>query len=327
MQARRVGVTLPSVLGYGVSSMSVEAERRNADLFVAHSEPAMWVANRLLRSGRRVGVDMEDWYSEDYAVPGDHSRPRAYLRRLEGSVLRQAVHSTTTSVAMSEALAGAFGCRPPAAIYNAFPFGERSTIDGKNLDRPSRGAPSLHWYSQTLGPRRGLEQLAAALPIMKKVEIHLRGTSKPGFRDWMISAVPHDWRGHIHFHELVPSTEVISRIAEHDIGYAGEMTHCRSRDLTVTNKILHYMLGGLAVVASATSGQREVAQGSGEAIRLFDPESPQSLAAAVNALVDSPDLLARARRDALEAAERRFCWERQADRLLESVAHALVARR
>jgi len=42
---------------------------------------------------------------------------------------------------------------------------------------------------------------------------------------------------------------LLSRIAEHDIGFAGEMKHCRSRDLTVTNKILQYLLAGIAVVA------------------------------------------------------------------------------
>jgi len=54
----------------------------------------------------------------------------------------------------------------------------------------------------------------------------------------------------------VDGDDLLSRIAEHDIGFAGEMPHCRSRDLTVTNKILQYLLAGLAVVASGTAGQR-----------------------------------------------------------------------
>ena len=62
---------------------------------------------------------------------------------------------------------------------------------------------------------------------------------------------------------------MLSRIAEHDIGFAGEQNYCRSRDLTVTNKILHYLLGGLAVIASDTAGQRQIAAQAGEAVRVY----------------------------------------------------------
>ncbi len=59
-------------------------------------------------------------------------------------------------------------------------------------------------------------------------------------------------------HPLIPANELLSRVAEHDIGLALELRQPDSRNLTVTYKFLHYLLAGLAVVASDTAGQSEV---------------------------------------------------------------------
>jgi glycosyltransferase involved in cell wall biosynthesis len=124
-------------------------------------------------------------------------------------------------------------------------------------------------------------------------------------------------------HGLVSNAELLSRIAEHDIGFAGETPLSRSRDLTVTNKILHYLVAGLAVVASDTTGQREVAAQAPGGVFLYPSGDASALAARLDALLGSADALGRAKKAALDAAERTFCWERQEKALLESIKRAL----
>jgi hypothetical protein len=75
--------------------------------------------------------------------------------------------------------------------------------------------------------------------------------------------------------------------------------------------ILHYLLGGLAVVASNTAGQREVAEQARGAVFLYHPGDPNSLAEAFNALFASTEKLNHVKDTALRAAEQTFCWERQ----------------
>ena len=186
-------------------------------------------------------------------------------------------------------------------------------------------APSIHWYSQTLGQGRGLEDLLASLPHIKHaVEIHLRGQSTNDFQEWLRKRLPEAWRARVFVHDLISNDELLSRIAEHDIGFAGEMKYCRSRDLTVTNKILHYLLAGLAVVASDTVGQCEVAEQACGAVRIYPSGDPQALAEKLNALLASTDELQSAKAAALKAAEQTFCWERQSPVLLQSVNSALA---
>lgn len=311
-------------LGLCGPELLVQALRDRADFYSVHLEQALWVGKRLMRAGCRVGIDMEDWYSEDLLPAAQEARPIGLLRSLEGDLLRSAKCSSCPSQAMSETLGKEFECPPPTVIYNAFPWADRRSIDGKARDRLDHRVPSIHWYSQTLGNGRGLEDLVAALPHVKcKGEIHLRGNPMDGFEQWLATRVPVNWRKHVFIHRQVANEELLSRVAEHDIGFAGEMKFCRSRDLTVTNKILHYLLAGLAVVASDTAGQREVAGQSEHAISLYRAGDPMSLAEQLNGLLENPERLGRAKFDALRAAERIFCWERQAPKLLKGVEIAL----
>jgi glycosyltransferase involved in cell wall biosynthesis len=344
----RTGCETHWQLGYFVSALQKAVRRSRADLFIAHLEQALWVVSRVQEqtaqrgTGKpagtnlnshlslwncRLGVDMEDWFSEDLPPEARRRRPIRLLRSSEQKVLRCAVHTTCTSRAMSEALASEYGCRPPAVVYNAFPWSDRGAIDGRCKDRLNRSVPSVHWYSQTLGSNRGLDDLLCALPrVEHEAEIHLRGKPVAGFASWLDSRVPEEWRKRIFIHELVSNDELLSRIAEHDIGFAGEQRYCRSRDLTVTNKILHYFLGGLAVIASDTAGQCEIAAQVGDAMQLYPVGDWSMLAKHLNFWLESRERLTVAKAESLRAAENTFSWERISPRLIQSVGQALGRR-
>jgi glycosyltransferase involved in cell wall biosynthesis len=312
-------------LGYAVSALRRAAKNGKADLWIAHADQGLWAVANGSVAKVPFGFDMEDWLSEDTAPEMRRHRPVKLLRNLEHDVLRSAAHTTCPSRAMSDALAAEYDCRPPEVIYNAFPWSDRATIDGQIKDRRDRSLPSIHWYSQTLGSDRGLGDLFAALPrIDRDVEVHLRGKPAAGFQEWMAAHLPKAHRNRIFIHGQVSNDELLSRIAEHDIGFCGELQFCCNRDLTVTNKILHYLLAGLAVVASDTAGQREVAEKAKDAVRIYASGNPVTLATQLNLLLCKPELLRESKAAALHVAERTFCWERAAPILLRSVELALT---
>ncbi len=321
---RRFGVSSPRRLGYAASEMRRYALRHPADLTIVHNPQGLWVGVELLRHGRKIAVDFEDWYSEDL-LPQDRSGYTAeLLRRLEAIVLRGAAYSSTTSRRLSEALASSYQCVPPVVLYNSFSWAERASIDGEARDRVDPGLPSVCWFSQVVGPGRGLEALMDALPSVNvPFEIHLRGNARPAYRDALLTRAPQVWRDRIHFHDQVPHAELLSRLAEHDLALAGELPDCRSRALTITNKVLQYLLAGVPVLASDTEGQREVAERANGAVALFAAGDSESLAAAIDRMLSNPELLREAREKAALAAERHFCWERAAPMLLDQVRRAL----
>jgi glycosyltransferase involved in cell wall biosynthesis len=325
--AHRVGGwSSPALLGHTARNMLRQALASQADLYIAHSEPGLYVARQLLRRNRRVGVDMEDWFSQDLLPEARRDRPVRLLQLLERELLAAAACSFCPSQAMAAALAEAYCCRPPTAVYNAFAWSDRQKLDASVEDRRDPGIASVYWFSTTIGRGRGLEDLLAALPLVKcDMEVHLRGNCASGFAEWARGKIPERWRDKVFFHGLIDNHDLLPRIAEHDIGFAGEQTYCRSRDLTVTNKILHYLLGGVAVIAGDTAGQREVARAAPGAIITYQPGDAPALAGALNALLGSPQRLQRAKAAALAAAEKTFCWERQEGSLLEAAAQATGA--
>jgi glycosyltransferase involved in cell wall biosynthesis len=321
---RYLGIENAWQLGSSIVELAKQAKMAKADYYIAHLEQAAWVGARLTRSGARVGIDMEDWYSDDLPPEARKYRPLRLIRSLEGDLLTMGTHSTCTSHVMGEALAREFGCRPPIVVYNTLPWSDRNSIDGLFKDRQDRTIPSVHWFSQTLGHGRGLEDLVAALPMLKhKAEIHLRGSPAKGFEDWLAQRMPSSWRGRVVVHGLVSNAELLSRIAEHDVGFAGETPVIPSRNLTVTNKILYYLLAGLAVVASDTAGHREVAAKAPGGVFLYPSGNAGALAARLDTLLESAHVLGEAKKAALGASERTFCWERQEKVLINSVSHAL----
>src|SRR5262249_49367102 len=72
---RRGGEQRPRQRGFGIDRMSRVALHLPADLYIAHSELGLEVGRRLLGAGRRVAVDMEDWFSEDLLPEARQQRP------------------------------------------------------------------------------------------------------------------------------------------------------------------------------------------------------------------------------------------------------------
>jgi glycosyltransferase involved in cell wall biosynthesis len=240
--------------------------------------------------------------------------------------MRECVYRLTTSHALAEALAEAYDADKPAVIYNAFPAAERENIDGKIRDRRDLSLASLHWFSQTIGPGRGLEVLFRSLQyIDSPAELHLRGNYSGDTRQWIESLLPPEWKNHVLLHETVANAELASRISEHDIGLALELPYCLNKQLTISNKMFQYLASGLAVIATDTLGQREVFGRCPDIGLLVASGDPQALAGAIASLIRNREKLAKARSAALCAAQERFSWEGQAGALLHEAEKALSA--
>jgi glycosyltransferase involved in cell wall biosynthesis len=299
---------LPERFGTCPLEMVRHARRLRPDLVIAHSEAALWAASQLRRDGFTVGVDMEDWFSRDLPEAARRRRPVAELEHLERDLLANSTYALATSQAMAAALAQAYRVPRPVVVRNVFP-----------LDSPppprSWARPRVHWFSQTIGPGRGLELLFSALPSLEpRFDIVLRGDLPHRYRPWVEAAVPGPWRPHLRIEETVPSQELHSAIGRNDIGLALETAAIPSRDLTITNKLFQYLNAGLAVIATRTAGQVEAmagAPGAGLLIR----EDPTELADALHRFTSDEALLAESRAHARLAAEQCYCWELERDRL------------
>lgn len=316
---RRRGIVLPDVLGYGTGALLAHARTNGADLSIFHSEGGLRGAVNLHRAGRRVGFDFEDWFSRDMPDEQRAARPIAALQKMEASVLQFGPYVLTTSHVMADALAHAYGGPAPSVIYNTFP---QVSLPAPRTHESS--PVSLHWFSQTLGPGRGLEPLFDALPQLDfPWVLHLTADDPARYRDALVARLPGDIRKRVHVTPTVPNADLPASIAQHDIGLALDVSTIPSRNLTITNKLFQYMQSGLAVVASDTAGHLEalrLAHGAGE---VFESGNPQAIAAAIGRLGASASRLAAAKAAARDAALSTFSHERQVPTYAALAARAL----
>ena len=320
----RTGRVSADLFGYGTSRMEANAIQEKADLAIFHSEGGLWVAQSLRRVGRRVGMDFEDWFSEDLPPAKHTGRPIMALKKLEAAALNFGPYVLATSHAMANALATAYAGPAPSVIYNTFPIVD-APVSPRLFQERTSGRVSLHWFSLFLGPDRGLETLVAALPLLSADwTLHLRADDPGNFRAQLLANLPAALTSRVEFHPTVPNAELPSRIAEHDIGLALDVCAIPSRNLTVTNKLFQYLQAGLAVVASDTAGHREIleqAEGAGE---IYVAGDSISLAAAISRLCDNATRLSTAQRAARLAGETVFAHERQQSIYAELIQRALA---
>ena len=304
------------------SSLLRFARAHPADLTIAHTEIPIWAAQSLIREGRRVAVDIEDWYSQDLMFADRRSRPLRLLRHAEDFVLNHAAYSSATSESMATALAEAYHCVRPVVIRNTFPLQPVSRTDRPVGDEP----PAFIWFSQTVGPGRGLELFAAAWAQTKTPSrLLLLGDVRSGYREHLLSRIPATRRPDVGFLPLVTPDELPGKLAEFDIGLALEPPWPRNRDITISNKIFQYMNAGLALVTTDTAGQSEVMRAAPRTGLLVQAHETTQITAALDDLLGNRATLRACQTASRAAAVANFSWEHDAPRLLTAVDRALAS--
>ena len=312
---------LPSIQSLGpAAALLREVRAHPAELVLVHNELPHWIGARLIREGRRVGADIEDWHSEDLLPQERGGRPLALLRSVEKTLLHGAVHLTTTSAALADGLHAAYGGRRASVVSNSFPLPPRPRC----TQAPAESPPAFFWFSQTTGPGRGLELfLAAWARTTRDSRLVLLGEVAADYTKTLLAGLPPSFRSRVTFLPLVSPAELPGLIARHDIGLALEQPFIRNRDLTITNKILQYLGAGLAVIASDTAGQREVLTRDPDAGLIVALHETTALGQALDKILADRTALHARQLAARRLAESHYCWEREGPRLVALVEAAL----
>lgn len=319
-RAANRGMRTIHVLG-PIGPLLRNARRFPADLIIVHNEAPHWVGVQLMKQGRKVAADIEDWHSEDLLPEDRLSRPLSKIRAVEQALVNRAAYATTTSQALAGALQAKYGGRGLAVISNSFPL----QPDPHRV--PVGQPPSFFWFSQTLGPGRGLELfLSAWRQTRQPSRLALLGQPTAEFNRLLLTHLPADRHPLVDFLPPVSPAELPAIIARHDVGLALEQSSIVNRDLAVTNKLLQYLNAGLAIAASDTAGQREVLAQQPEAGLLLNLSDPADTANRLDHLLSDRPELSRRQQAARRLAEDVYCWEKEAPRLLSLVAEALQTR-
>jgi len=307
-----------------------------ADLYVAHNLPALPAAVSAAQ-GRvaKVGFDAEDFHRGQYRSHEQESQDAQLTRWMERKYIPRCDYVTAAAPGIGEAYAKILDISTPTTVLNVFPASQRSghtPSEELDAEHPGPGV-SLYWYSQTIGPDRGLETVVRAMGIahrkaesLPKLTLSLRGSWAAGYEEELRSVAREaglDDEQIRHLDRAVPD-QLVERAAQHDVGLALEQPgDLRARDLCITNKILVYLLAGLPVLATDTDGQRYVHEEAPGAVALCPVGNPDAMADRILRWAQSPDDLSGAADAAEHAARERFNWSVEKEKFISEVRSGL----
>ena len=280
-------------------------------------------AEAAARAGVPFALDLEDFHSGEQQG-ADAALVNALAARLERELLPRASALTAAGAAIRDEYQALYGVRV-TSINNTFPLPSIAPV----LDDRRAGDPlRMYWFSQTIGPDRGLEEAIAASGLAGvPAELHLRGRPIAGYVDdlqRLASSIAPALR--VVILPPINPDAMVDSCRPYDIGLAVEQPDVRSRELCLTNKALTYPLAGLATVVTSTAGQRAFAADLGHGALAYAAGDVRALAAGLTRWFEEPGRLACARRAAWAAAARRWHWEHPLERDALVGAVAAVAR-
>jgi hypothetical protein len=271
------------------------ATAQRADLYIAHTQPALAVAaEAAAANGARFAFDCEDLLAEEN-TNGLRSSPRqALVRRLERTYIPRAAFVSASSRPMAELLARQYSlpcvhvwhnCWPASQVVGLVPPAERAVSE--TID--------LVWIGTTTDRKSGLQDVRAVLSSLDpRVRLCLYGDVRmPAASEWMAT------------------------LARHHVGLALDRGDSLNSHLTVGSTLFLYLQAGLACVATDSPGNVSVLGRHAT----YSPGDTKALAAILRALTDpDPCVLAEQRAAAWELGQTTYTWDAEQSMLLNAVA-------
>ncbi len=300
--------------------LSAVVQRLEGDLYIGHNLgalPAVVSAAKFYNAP--AAFDFEDYHRGEDTEGSDHWRK---VVNIENYFTPKLTYATTASPLITETYRHHYPDMPVHTINNCFPRTYQLPLQ-KLPERPLK----LFWFSQFIGPDRGLETVIAAMGRLpaKDIRFTLLGNISPAHQAYLteICREYNVGKEQLVFMQPVPEREIATIAAGHHIGLACEVPHVINRELCLTNKIFMYLLAGNAILFTDTRAQSsflEVYPGCGSR---YNNQQSEQLAGVLQNYLDDAVLLQRHRERAHAIAAGKLHWEKERDLFLKLVKQTL----
>jgi glycosyltransferase involved in cell wall biosynthesis len=290
-----------------------------ADLYIGHYIPALpAVVFAAERFNALYAFDAEDFHLGDLPADSRSELQRNIVHEIQNNYLPGAAYVTAAAPGIAEAYENEYAIRP-IVVLNTFPKSLASDQPGP-LEKGRE--VSVYWFSQTIGPDRGLESAIRAIGLADtRPHLYLRGNVGSIFRQTLVDiAKKHNVVERVHFLDIASPAEMVSLCRQYDVGLASETGHTMNRQIALTNKQFTYLLAGLPTLLSDIPAHVQFAEEAQGAAFLFRKDDAASLAQVLDDVLGSMDKLERARKIAWHLGQTKFNWEEEQGKLISLVS-------
>lgn len=301
----------------------IAAKNIGADLYIAHNLAALPAAVKAAKANFSLpGFDAEDYHRME--ISNDQASLEYRLKKSVEDLYVPKLKYFSVSSGPIGSLYKKHYDRPSTMIRNVFPRYQRL----KRIILAGRKHPlKLVWFSQTIGPNRGLEQLIAALGALDPLtyELHLLGAPRQGYLEQLNAlATAHLIPlNQIKFHPPVSPEAIFNHLEEFDVGIASEPAFCTNNDRALSNKLFTYIQCGLAVVLSDTVAQAAFYHQHPTIGKLYKKDCTRNLAEAIQFYIDNRDELLATQQLNYQLGQENLNWEQEGKSFLEAIKQTL----
>jgi glycosyltransferase involved in cell wall biosynthesis len=293
------------------------ASAYDADLYIAHNPGALPAAVKTAKlQGKPCGFDAEDFHRNE--VSNDLHHFDVLLKtHIENKYIPQTDYLTVSSPQIAEAYRKLFPTKKPVVILNVFNKNPDINIMNKNPGTPLK----LFWFSQTIGTKRGIEEVLKALSTIKdrEFELHLMGKLQYNISKEYFEMLSGHTSHRLHFHDPVAPDELTAFSSQFDLGLALEPAFSFNNDMALSNKIFTYMQAGLAIIASKTQAQHALLERYPEIGKLYEIGNVHSLSKTLLYYSENTDELDKARQASFNLAQTSLNWETEQSKFLKII--------
>ena len=284
-----------------------------------HPAAPAWLASRLRRAS--IVYDGHELYWEptsDAAGARVAARGRAVLERL---MVRGADAVITTNASRADVLGRRYGREGVVVIANVPDL--QTDVEPLDPGFPP-GCRVLLYQGGIYAESRAFRQTIEALTLLPE-DVHLvllgfgRSRDLELVREWSRTYGVED---RVHLLPPRPFDELVRTAASATVGLVPIRPIRLNHVFGDTNKIHEYLMAGLPIVASDLPEIRRIARDGDPPVgEVFDPDDPGSIAAAVERVLQDPEMLQRRRGEALRLAREQYNWEVERRKLLDLYDH------
>jgi glycosyltransferase involved in cell wall biosynthesis len=173
-------------------------------------------------------------------------------------------------------------------------------------------------YQGNLQHNRGLDRLIRAAAFLEPdIVIVMMGHGPKGIQAKLEALIAREGvSDRVRIIPAVPYEELLDWTSSADIGlivYSSD--YSLNVQMCLPNKLFEYLMAGVPVLTSELEAITEVVK-TYDVGQVVSSLAPADVGAAINAILADPQALARMHRNALEAAQEEFHWEKESQRLI-----------
>ncbi|RZL46786.1 MAG: hypothetical protein EOP00_13905 [Pedobacter sp.] len=299
-----------------------KAKSIKADLYIGHNLgalPAVVAASKKHHS--KYAFDAEDFHRQEQT---DDTESTAYqlAKIIEDKYLAQTSYLTAASPLIAEAYQKLYPDLHPIVVNNVF---SSKFIQAEKIIEET--TLKLFWFSQTVGKKRGIEDVIQAIGLLKNIDVSLTilGNIDDHTRNYFMTFANQASISaeQLQFIEPINPDEIFPFAKKFDIGLALETGYCVNNNIALSNKLFTYLTAGLAIIASETDAQKAFITTNSNVGFSYPIGDVNSLADLILRFDHDRDLLLQTKKNALSLASEKLNWELESTIFLNTVKKVL----